>query len=170
MKSLKNSDFNFKKDNLLNPESFNGYANSVSKKIWWLVVELDRMEQIQRRQSKLKKRYSTDRAIYNAAANAYNHAFELVCESFELFRSEKFEKFERFNEFEYKRTRNKTLKRGKKLKLYKNEDWLRGKYLGEGLSTYQIAEICNVHRVTIRNYLNKFGINKRGEQWKKTTS
>ena len=157
MKSLKNSDFNFQKGNLINPDSFNGYGDSVSKKIWWLVVELDRMEQVLRRQSKLAKRYSTDRAIYNTTANAYNHAFELVCEVFEIFRIEKFEKFEHFKEFEYK------LKRSKKLKLYKNEDWLRGKYEGEGLSTYQIAEICNVHRVTIKNYIEKFGIKKRGK-------
>ena len=164
MKNLKNSDFNFQKGNLINPDSFNGYGDSVSKKIWWLVVELDRMEQVLRRQSKLAKRYSTDRAIYNTTANAYNHAFELVCEVFELFRSEKFERFEHFNEFEYKLKRSKVLKHGKKLKLYKNEDWLRGKYEGEGLSTYKIAEICNVHRVTIKNYIDKFGIKKRGGQ------
>ena len=106
MKTLKKDDFNFQKDNLINPEAFNGYGNSVSKKIWWLVVELDRMEQVHRRLSKLAKRYSTDRAICNHAANAYNHAFELVCEVFELFRSEKFEKFEHFNEFEYKLKRS----------------------------------------------------------------
>ena len=164
MKILKKGDFNFKKDGFFDPKRFDGYGNSISKKIWWLVVELDRMEQVQRRQSKLKKRYSTDRAIYNAAANSYNHAFELVCETFELFRSEKFEKFEYFNEFEYKRKRSKRLKRSMKLKLYKNEDWLRGKYEGEGLSTCQIAEICNVHRVTIKNYIDKFGINKRGKE------
>ena len=59
------------------------------------------------------------------------------------------------------------MKHGKKLKLYKNEDWLREKYLGEGLSTYQIAEICNVHRVTIKNYIDKFGIKRRVEYWGK---
>ena len=150
MKTLKKGDFNFKKDNLLNTESFNWYANSVSKKIWWLVVELDRMEQVQRLLANRSKEFAADQAIYNAAANAYNHAFDMACEIFQLSPHEEFE----YDNFEYK------LKRSTKLKLYKNEDWLRGKYEGEGLSTYQIAEICNVHRVTIKNHIDKFGITK----------
>jgi len=154
MKSLCKSDFNFKKDHLINPKRFDGYGNAISKKIWKLIVELDRMEQVLRIESNRRKDYLADRAIYNAAANAYNYAFDLACEIFQLSPDEEF----KYDNFEYR------LKRSKKLKLYKNEDWLRGKYEGEGLSTYQIAEICNVHRVTIKNYIDKFGIKKRGGQ------
>ena len=149
-KQRNKSDFNFKKDNLLNPESFNGYANSISKKIWKLIIELDRMEQVQRIASNRNKDYLADRAIYNAGANAYSHVFDMACEIFELSPHEEF----KYDNFEYR------LKRSTKLKLYKNEDWLRGKYLGEGLSTCEIAEICNVHRATIKNYIDKFGIKK----------
>ena len=153
MKTLKKDDFIFKKDEFINPKRFDGYGNSISKKIWKLIVELDRMEQVQRIASNRNKDFLCDRAIYNAAANAYNHAFDLACEIFQLSSAEEF----KYDNFEYR------LKRSKKLKLYKNEDWLRGKYEGEGLSTYQIAEICNVHRVTIKNYIDKFGIKKRGK-------
>ena len=153
MTGLRKSDFNFKKDGLIDPKRFDGYGNNISNKIWKLIIELDRMEQVQRIASNRNKDFVADRAIYNAGANAYSHAFDLACEIFQLSPNEEF----KYNNFEYR------LKRSNKLKLYKNEDWLRGKYEGEGLSTYQIAEICNVHRVTIKNYIEKFGIKKRGK-------
>ena len=156
MKSLCKSDFHFKKEGLIDPKRFDGYPNSLSKKIWKLIVELDRMEQVQRLAANRNKDFVADRAIYNAGANAYSHAFDLACEIFQLSPAEVFQ----YDNFEYR------LKRTNKLKLYKNEDWLRGKYEGEGLSTYQIAEICNVHRVTIKNYIDKFGISKRGKEQK----
>ena len=154
MKTLKKGDFNFKKDGFIDPKRFDGYGNSISKKIWKLIIELDRMEQVQRIESNRRKDFIADRAIYNAGANAYSHVFDMACEIFELSPHEEF----KYDNFEYR------LKRSTKLKLYKNEDWLRGKYLGEALSTCQIAEICNVHRVTIKNYIDKFGISKRSKE------
>jgi len=149
MKNPKKSDYNFQKDNLINPKRFDMYGTSIGKKIWWLVIELDRMEQVQKLHVRRNKKYACDRAINMAAANAYNHAFELVCEVFDLSPDE---------EFSLKRGRGKAAKGGRKFKLYKNEGWLKEKYDGEGLSTKEIAEICNVNQVTINSYLNKFGL------------
>jgi len=42
--------------------------------------------------------------------------------------------------------------------LYQNKNWLKEKYKNQKLSTYQIANLCNVNPVTIWNWLNKFNI------------
>ena len=149
MKSPKKRGYNFQKDNLINPKRFDMYGTSISNKIWWLVIELDRMEQVQKLHVRRNKQYACDRAINMAAANAYNHAFELVCEIFDLSPDE---------EFDLKRGRGKAKMGGRKLKLYRNEDWLKEKWEGERLSTNEIANICNVNQVTINSYLNKFGL------------
>jgi len=41
---------------------------------------------------------------------------------------------------------------------YRNKNWLREKYIDEGLFGTEIAEICGVHCTTIYNWLRKFDI------------
>jgi len=47
------------------------------------------------------------------------------------------------------------------MELYKRKEWLYRKYWTEGLSLSQIASICNVSWVTIRNHIKKHGIKTR---------
>ena len=47
-------------------------------------------------------------------------------------------------------------------KLYKNRQWLERKYVDEGLTMRQIAEICGVDGKTIFYHLRKFCIETRG--------
>lgn len=42
--------------------------------------------------------------------------------------------------------------------LYKNEEWLRGKYWDEELSTGQIGKICNCDKSQIQYWLQKYDI------------
>lgn len=49
----------------------------------------------------------------------------------------------------------------RKMKLYKDRDWLYQKYIIEKLSTPEIGKICRVVNRTILNQLNKFGIKTR---------
>lgn len=46
---------------------------------------------------------------------------------------------------------------------YKDEEWLKIKYVDGELSTIQIAKICNVHHMTICRWLNRFGISRRSK-------
>lgn len=46
-------------------------------------------------------------------------------------------------------------------KTFHDEDWLREKYLNEGLSTTQIGALCGASNKTIHLYLMKFGIRIR---------
>jgi len=46
-------------------------------------------------------------------------------------------------------------------KLYKNRSWLKDKYVEEGLYLWQIAELCNVNKQTICNWLKKHEIKAR---------
>jgi DNA-directed RNA polymerase specialized sigma subunit len=46
------------------------------------------------------------------------------------------------------------------MKLYQSEKWLRKKYIVEGLTETEIAELCNVTQVTINRQLRKFGLRK----------
>lgn len=41
---------------------------------------------------------------------------------------------------------------------YMDEEWLREKYIDEGLSTYKIADLCDVSQRTIMNWLEHFDI------------
>jgi len=43
-------------------------------------------------------------------------------------------------------------------KLYRNKEWLEGKYIEKQLSTYQIGKLYNCSYATIRNWLIKFNI------------
>jgi len=45
---------------------------------------------------------------------------------------------------------------------YQDEDWLRARYDGGGMSTTEIAEICDTCAKTICNWLERFGIEIRG--------
>jgi len=45
--------------------------------------------------------------------------------------------------------------------LYKNESWLRYKYVDEALSTYSIGKLLGVHNTTIFSWLRRFGIPTR---------
>lgn len=47
-------------------------------------------------------------------------------------------------------------------KLYKNKEWLREKYIDEGKSTIDIAEICGCAQPTISIWLRKLRIKTRG--------
>lgn len=47
------------------------------------------------------------------------------------------------------------------MKLHQEKDWLYQKYNIEKLSSLKIAKICNVHKGTILNWLNVFGIKTR---------
>lgn len=49
----------------------------------------------------------------------------------------------------------------KKDRRYTNEEWLRDKYVNKFMSSRQIAEICNVEKSTILNWLHYFGIEIR---------
>jgi transcriptional regulator with XRE-family HTH domain len=44
---------------------------------------------------------------------------------------------------------------------YKNEEWLREKYVEEKMSNREIGELCGVEETTIRQFRNKFGIDGR---------
>lgn len=44
---------------------------------------------------------------------------------------------------------------------YQNKEWLEKKYIGEKLSTHQIAKLCGVNDTTIGNWLRRFGISIR---------
>lgn len=44
---------------------------------------------------------------------------------------------------------------------YRDGEWLRQKYIGEMLSTYDIADICGVSAFTIQDWLDRHGIQKR---------
>jgi len=46
-------------------------------------------------------------------------------------------------------------------KLYLNENWLYKKYIIEKLSSYEIANICQVDSTTISNWMRKFNIKAR---------
>ena len=46
-------------------------------------------------------------------------------------------------------------------KPYMDENWIFSKYIGENLSTYEIAQICNVSSECIRIWLKRFGILRR---------
>ena len=43
---------------------------------------------------------------------------------------------------------------------YRDEDWLRTKYLEEDLTQQEIADICGVTKQTINNWTTKFGFSK----------
>jgi len=47
--------------------------------------------------------------------------------------------------------------------LYRDEEWLREKYHGEGLSTAEIAGHCDCSKETIRRWLDRHGIGSRSE-------
>ncbi len=47
-------------------------------------------------------------------------------------------------------------------KRYQNEDWLREKYVQEGLTAVEIADICDVVYQTITRWLKKFDVEIRG--------
>jgi len=47
------------------------------------------------------------------------------------------------------------------MKKYKNKEWLNQKYTIEKLSTYRIAQLCNVNNVTIFQWLKRFNIKRR---------
>jgi len=49
---------------------------------------------------------------------------------------------------------------------YKDEDWLRQKYIDEGLLQREIADICDVKQGTISIWLNKFDISKKEPKYK----
>lgn len=44
---------------------------------------------------------------------------------------------------------------------YRSEEWLKEKYVADGMSTYEIADMCGVDQSTISNWINKFGIASR---------
>lgn len=44
------------------------------------------------------------------------------------------------------------------VKLYTSKEWLRRKYVKEGLTIDQIAALCGVGKSTIDNYVKKFGL------------
>jgi uncharacterized protein YjcR len=46
-------------------------------------------------------------------------------------------------------------------KPYTDESWLRGKYHGEQLSTYEIAELADCTAPTIQDWIERHGIEKR---------
>jgi transposase len=54
-----------------------------------------------------------------------------------------------------------SIQRAGKGKRYRDEEWLREKYVSEGLSTVEIADICDVHHTTILTWLNRFDIETR---------
>jgi uncharacterized protein YjcR len=47
---------------------------------------------------------------------------------------------------------------------YRDEEWLRGKYVEDGWSTYDIAEECGCARTTVCKWLNRHGIKTRGRK------
>lgn len=49
----------------------------------------------------------------------------------------------------------------RKMKLYKNRNWLYEKYWKERLSTIEIAELCQVAKVTIWKWMKNYGIKAR---------
>lgn len=50
-------------------------------------------------------------------------------------------------------------------KKYRNENWLKEKYLREGLSSTQIAKICDVYASTILRWLIKYDIKRRNNSY-----
>lgn len=46
------------------------------------------------------------------------------------------------------------------MKLYKSKAWLRKKYVEDGLSETEIAELCNTTQVTINTWLRKHGLKR----------
>lgn len=49
-------------------------------------------------------------------------------------------------------------------KRYQDSDWLTKKYEKEGLSGYEISDLCDVEENVIYNYLNQFDIETRGKE------
>jgi transposase len=45
----------------------------------------------------------------------------------------------------------------------RDPDWIREKYVEEGLKTSEIAELADVNRSTAENWMDRFGIERRGE-------
>ena len=51
-------------------------------------------------------------------------------------------------------------------KKYNDPDWLEKKYVDEGLSGYEIADICGVAGNTIHTYINKYNICREEPKYK----
>lgn len=47
---------------------------------------------------------------------------------------------------------------------YRDEDWLRGKYLGEGMNAVEIADMIGCSSSVIYNWLERFGIERRTDE------
>jgi len=46
--------------------------------------------------------------------------------------------------------------------VHRDEEWLRKKYIGEGKALSEVAAECDVHKDTIRRWLDRHGIERRG--------
>lgn len=58
----------------------------------------------------------------------------------------------------------------RKSESYKDDIWLRSKYIDEQLSMKEIGDICGVYEKTIQYYMNKFSIERRQGSSKITTN
>lgn len=130
---------------LIDLKKLRNFKTRTAELIMTLVTELDAHEQVQRIHQKKSAKFECDRVIYNAAANAYSHAFDIVCRVFDI---------------ESDKNLDGTKKEIMKKKLYKNKEWLEKMLYVKHYKSKEIAEICKVSPATINNYINKFGLRR----------
>lgn len=53
------------------------------------------------------------------------------------------------------------------MKFYQSPTWLKRKYVDEGKTAKEIAEMCGVTEMTIVRYLDKFGLIRNARKWTK---
>ena len=53
------------------------------------------------------------------------------------------------------------------MKLYQSPVWMRRRYVDEGKTAKEIADLCGVSEMTITRYLDKFGLIRNARTWTK---
>jgi transposase len=51
------------------------------------------------------------------------------------------------------------------MKFYQSEPWLKRKYVEEGKTAKEIADLCGVTEMTILRYLQKYGLIRGSRSW-----
>tara|TARA_Y100000746_G_C15446821_1_gene425351 strand:- start:1187 stop:1513 length:327 start_codon:yes stop_codon:yes gene_type:complete len=100
--------------------------------------------------------------VINANCPSCEHPFSISIETLKIGGEKKTRLCEncgQYIKFEYKLNMASTRKKDR---LYLREDWMRRKYLDEGKTMQEIADICGVSAMTIRNWLVEHNIHTRG--------
>ena len=100
-------------------------------------------------------------SILNGRCPSCEHPFELALIELKVGGEKKTrlcEKCDQYIRFEYKLHMAST---SKSSRLYVKEDWMRKKYLEEKKTMQEIANICGVSSMTIRNWLVNHNIETR---------